>query len=328
MTITNQSSVSKRIVSAVAGVTAIAIHLWSPLALAGDVFRASNARNMGENTEAAFKAIFQDGNYPEAQRYLELARSTDANEPLTYAMVASFAYIESDWDTLRDYASKTLDTAQKLQASDPLRGNLYTGVGHFLQGVHTYKQQGALGAMSKLQQVFESLDEAKKIAPNDPEVNLLTGYMDLMLAVNLPFSDPSQGIQQLEGYAGPKYLADRGIAIGYRDLKQYDKALVYANRSLEQTPNNPELRYLKAQILAAQGSKQNNSPTLQQANTEFQAGLSKSAQLPKKVVAQMFYEYCQNQIRVDSRDRNCAAKRDSIKNVSGTWGPVQLPSLD
>jgi hypothetical protein len=43
----------------------------------------------------------------------------------------------------------------------------------------------------------------KKVDPNDPELNLITGYMDLMLAVNLPFSDPAQAIERLEKYGSP-----------------------------------------------------------------------------------------------------------------------------
>jgi hypothetical protein len=73
---------------------------------------------------------------------------------------------------------------------------------------------GPVGALSKLQKVFQYLDEAKKIDPKDPELNLLTGYMDLMLAVNLPFSDPAQAVEKLEKYAAPSYLAYRGIAVG------------------------------------------------------------------------------------------------------------------
>ena len=51
-----------------------------------------------------------------------------------------------------------------------------------------------------LQQVFSELDEAESINPSDPELNLIKGYMDLMLAVNLPFSNPEGAISQMSTY--------------------------------------------------------------------------------------------------------------------------------
>ena len=325
---TNLFPAPKRIISGIASAAVLSLSLWTPPTIAGDVFRTTNTHKIGDNTEAAFKAIFKDGNYRQAETYLQQAESTDSNEPLAYAMLASFAYTNSDWNAVNVYATKTLQAAQQLNRTDPLRSNLYTAVGHFLEGASSFKQQGALGAMSKLQQVFRYLDEAKEIAPNDPEVNLLKGYMDLMLAVNLPFSDPSQGIEQLENYASPEYLANRGIAIGYRNLKRYDKALEYVNKALEQAPNNPDLHYLKAQILVGQGNKQKSSSFFESAKKDFQAALSKPDQLPKGLVAQIFSEQCKNQNRLDNKDRDCKALQTPIKNGSGTWGPVQLPRLD
>ncbi|MEP0771767.1 hypothetical protein NDA06_21055 [Trichocoleus sp. ST-U1] len=332
-------SVPKQIVSAIANAPAIcskpsiapasarfalfaslmAVSVWSSPSLADDPFRSSNPRNIGDSTEAAFKAIFEKGNYLEAKRYLQQAETQEPNEPLAYAMKASLTYSSIDWkgesaeskqqkqallDEFKLYADKTLQTAEQLTASDSLRGNLYTAVGHFLQGAHTIAiaNRDAIKsgpqALSKLQQVFEYLDKAEKVAPDDAELNLLKGYMDLMIAVNLPFSNPNQAIERLEK-ASPSYLAYRGIAVGYRDLKKYDKAWEFAEKASQITPNNPELFYLKGQILVEQGKKKNNNQDLiKRAVENFDKAIAKEAQLPANVVKQLKRERDKAQRRI------------------------------
>lgn len=271
-------------------VAAIALIFWANPSWAGDPFRTSEPRKIGDQTEAAFKAIFQQGNYPAAEKYLEKALSTEPNEPLAYAMKASLAYGNQDIATLDSYSKKTLETGQKLIASDPLRGNLYTAVGNFLAGAVIITREGANGAptaLSRLRQVYQYLDKAEAISPTDPELNLIKGYMDLLLAVNLPFANPNQAIERLEENAAPQYLVDRGIALGYRDLKQYSQALEYANRALKTTADNPELYYLKAQILHEQGKKENGRQLIQDAIANFDTALSKKSQLPADLVKQI-----------------------------------------
>ena len=80
--------------------------------------------------------------------------------------------------------------------------------------------------------------------------------MDLLLAVNLPFSSPDQAIARFEDNAAPNYLVERGLAVAYRDLKDYDRALEYANKAFETAPENPEHYYLKGQILRKLASSQ------------------------------------------------------------------------
>lgn len=272
---------------------AIAFNLSINPAFAGDPFRTSNPHEIGDKTEAAFKAVFQKGNYPEAERYLQQALSSEPNEPLAYAMRASLAYTNKDLTTLDTYSKKTLETGQKLIASDPLRGNLYTAVGNFLEGAVIITREGTGGApqaLSRLRQVYQYLDKAEAISANDPEVNLIKGYMDLLLAVNLPFANPDEAIQRLEKNAAPQYLVDRGIAIAYRDLKNYSQALDYANRALKATSDNPELYYLKAQILSAQGRRDNSRNTVQDAIAHFDKALSKKSQLPADLVKQIEHE--------------------------------------
>jgi len=187
--------------------------------------------------------------------------------------------------------------------------------------------KGGPDALSKLQEVFARLDKAEKVAPEDPEFNLIKGYIDLIMAVNLPFGNVEQTIERLEK-AAPDYLVNRGLAVGYRDLKKYDKALEYANKALEETPDNPEVRYLKAQIMVKQGREQEDNSLLEKAQDEFRTALANPGQLPKNSVAQIFIEYCKNQENILERDLPCIGMRNDIRKANGEWGPEELPSVE
>ncbi|MDJ0733291.1 MAG: Sll0314/Alr1548 family TPR repeat-containing protein [Nostocaceae cyanobacterium] len=275
----------------VAFATTLFLQLWVNPSVADDPFRTRNQRKIGDETEAAFKAIFQKGDYSGAKDYLQQAISKEPNEPLAYAMKASLAYSNENWSALDIYSTKTRETAEKLISTDPLRGNLYAAVGHFLEGALTLVRQGTVKgapqALSKLRQVYQHLDKAEAIDKNDPELNLLKGYMDLMLAVNLPFANPEDAIAKLEKNAAPDYLVNRGISLAYRDLKKYSQALDYANRALKVTSDNPELYYLKAQILRAQANRQKNQQLMQDAIALFDKALAKKSQLPDSMVKQI-----------------------------------------
>lgn len=253
-------------------------------AWAKDPFREESPRDIGEHTEKAFKTIFLEGDYKAVTKELELAESEEAEDPLAHAMLASLAYTEKDWESIKKYALQTLESAELLSESDPVRGNLYLAVGHFMDGAYVYEKEGALDAINKLQLVFKFLDRAEDVDPNDPELNLIKGYMDLLLAVNLPFSKPEQAIARFESYAAPNYLVERGLAVAYRDLKQYDKALDYADKALKTAPENPEHYYLKGQILRQIGKKKNNVEALEEALENFDYALDKSEQLPDFVL--------------------------------------------
>ena len=204
----------------------------SSTAFAADPFREKAARDIGKHTEDAFTTVFLMGDYSGAREPLKLADKKESNEPLAHALRASLAYTEEDWETIKVYALKTLKSADKLKATDPLRGNLYLAVGHFLDGAYRYEKEGAVSAIQKLQLVFKHFDAAEDVDPKDPELNLIKGYVDLLLAVNLPFSSPDQAIARFRTNASPNYLVNRGIAVAYRDLKKYDKAcLLYTSPS-------------------------------------------------------------------------------------------------
>ena len=268
-------------------VCTVALTLWGNPAWAGDPFRSTNPRPIGDNTEAAFVEIFKNGNYLEAKTYLEQAVETEPDEPLAFAIKASLAYSNEEWDVMKNAADQTLSVAEKLTPKDPLRGNLYQAVGHFLQGAYTFKTKGPLGAVNKLQLVLDHLDKAEEIAPNDPELNLLKGYLDLILSVNLPFSSPEDAIARFEQYAAPNYMVDRALFAAYRDLDQYDTAMQYIDKALANSPDNPELQYFKGQILRKKGRTKDGQPQdlelLEEAYTYFDQAMTKVDQLPKGV---------------------------------------------
>lgn len=270
---------------------AIIVSLGNNSANAQDPFRQEDARDIGKYTEQAFKTIFFEGDYKTVSEELKLAEVEEPEEPLVHAMLASLAYTEKDWDNIKKYAEQTLESAQSLSASDPLRGNLYLAVGHFLDGAYVYEKQGALDTINKLQLVFKYLDRAEDAAPNDPELNLIKGYMDLLLAVNLPFSKPEQAIARFESYAAPNYLVERGLAVAYRDLKKYNQALKYANLALETAPENPEHYYLKGQILRKIGKQKNDPEILAEALANFELALKSSEQLPEFILTTLEREH-------------------------------------
>jgi tetratricopeptide (TPR) repeat protein len=295
--------------AAIAGAMAIAT-LWATPTLAGDPFRESNPRAIDDQTEAAFNALFEQGNYRSAEQLLQ---SVETDEPLAYAMKASLAYMNEDLDAMAENATLTREAAERLIASDPLRGNIYVAAGHFLEGAHTLTVQGVVRgtptALSKLQLVFDSLKEAEEIDPLDPELNLVKGYMDLMLAVNLPFSDPAQAIERLESYAAPEYLVQRGIAIAYRDLNRQEEAMAAVDQALQATPDNPDLLYLKAQILVQQERDQESLVFFQQA-------LARQTQLLPNLAGQIAWEACRADSRATGRNQDCSAARDSAEEAS------------
>ena len=260
-------------------------------AFSADPFRTNSPHEIGELTEAAFQAIFRDGDYDLALQILQEAETAEADEPLVHAMLASMAYLEGDagLEEVARRATLTREAAEALVETDPLRGHLYTAVGVFLEGAYVLQTEGvAKGtprALGMLQTVFSELDAAESIDPTDSELNLLKGYMDLMLAVNLPFSNPEEAISRMDQYGNPVYLTQRGIAIGYRDLAQYDEAMIAVDKAIAAAPENPELFYLKAQLHARLG---NNDESVEY----FSRALDYQEQLPENLVRRITWESC------------------------------------
>jgi tetratricopeptide (TPR) repeat protein len=248
----------------------------------------------GANVERAKEAMFRDGDYIKAKQYLDAALKTEPNEPLTYAMNTLYPYSSGDFEKVREYGEKTSQAAEKLMKTNPLRGNLYQGVGGAILAAYELKKAngGALGALNRLQKVFEFIDKANKIDPNNSELNLIKGYMDLLLAVNVPFSDTNQAIDRLKN-AEPRYLALRGMYIGYRDLKQYDLANNAIDAARKLAPNNPELTYYKAQILNIRGRELKNDKELRESMELFKVAYQKRDRLLLSTISQILSEHCQ-----------------------------------
>lgn len=318
-------------ISVISSATLISLSLGITPAI-GDPFRQKNPDNIGETTEAAFKSMFEEGNYQKAKDYLKVAESQDISEPLVYAMLASLHYLDENWESLKLYAHKTAEVGENLIPTNPVRGNIYAATGHFLEGAYILSTEGTLKgtpkALKKLKKVFSHFEAAERINSSDPELNLLKGYMDLMLAVNLPFSDPAKAIERLQAEAYPHHLAYRGVAVAYRDLDKEEKALEYVDKALSEVPDNPEVHYLKAQILVSQAKDQDNNLSIREkARKNFDLALAKSNQLPRRLVAQMFFEQCKNINNIDNGNRPCDPMRDAIRDGMGTWGPSELPAL-
>jgi Tfp pilus assembly protein PilF len=296
---------------AVASVSTITLSLSAGTAFAKDPFRTSNAKPIGDKTAAAFNAVFKEGDYTKASKLIAEAESKENSEPLVHALKATIAFTNGDLNTFKSAATTTRERAEQLTKTDQLRGNLYQAVGNFLEGAAIVKDQGlikgAAGALGKVEAAFKSLDAAEKVDAQDPELNLVKGNIDLMLAVNvkLPLSDPEKAIARLEGSANPRFVADRSLAWGYRDMKKQDKAMTAVDRALGNAPNNPELHYLKAQIFVRQG---NDKAALD----GFKKALDKKSQLPSSLVAQIEKEQRGAQGRVDAA-KATAAKPEAAK---------------
>lgn len=296
------------------GLAALSLSVGIALpAFAADPFRTNSsatAHAIGPLTEDAFEALFKEGDYLKAKDYLAQAETAEASEPLVHAMLASMEYLEGDLEGVLTRATQTQTAAEALRASDPLRGHLYAAVGTFLEGAYVLKTEGvAKGtpkALGMLQQVFSELDEAEALDATDPELNLLKGYMDLMLAVNLPFSNPEEAIGRMEDYGSPIYLTQRGIALGHRDLGNYDEALLAVDQALTAAPNNPELHYLKGQILAKQGAQADSA-------VSFNEALEYADQLPTALVKQITWEGCAAEGILNANE--CSAKRSAAQGA-------------
>ena len=309
----NQKSNRKLIVRLGSGLMALGLSIATALpTLAADPFRAGTStapHSIGPLTESAFKAIFKDGDYKSAKTYLAQAESAEPGEPLVQAMLASMDYLSGKFENVNQRAAATKSAAQALESSDPLRGHLYTAVGTFLEGAYVLKTQGVArgtpAALGMLQTVFNELDEAESIDPTDPELNLLKGYMDLMLAVNLPFSNPEEAITRMSDHGSPTYLTQRGIAVGYRDLGDYDTAIVAVDKAIAAAPNNPELLYLKAQLLAKKGAQADSAAL-------FKKALESAAQLPTSLVKQITWESC---VAEGVAAKQCQSRRDAAEGA-------------
>ncbi len=259
---------------------------------------------IGDKTEAVFRKIFDDGDYIGAKSLLAEAEKAEPDEPLLHALKASLLFAEStkendtskgDTNAFLNAAQATQRSAERLKQTDAARGNLYLAVGNFLESAHVIATkgivQGTPDALGKLTNAFQFLGESEKLAPKDSEFNMLKGSMDLMLAVNvnLPLSDANAAIDRVK-QASPDYVAQRVLAWGFRDMNKLDDAIKAVDIALAKTPQNPELHYLKGQILVKQNKKPQSVPF-------FKRALSEPNKLPPSLKGQ----FCNDLRQVDEK---------------------------
>lgn len=276
----------RRLSLALVGTVALSMPLGEA-ALAGDPFRTEDPHEISDTAEQMFYAMFRDGDYVRAQTYLANIGSNE--DPMVYAMAATLSYLDGDWADMLRQAKLTQQAAAAIANSDALRSNLYSAVGIFMEGAYILQNdgiaQGTPKALGMLQQVFDYMDAAEDIDATDPELSVLKGFMDLLLAVNLPFANPEQAVSKLENHGYPTYVSYRGIAIGYRDLNNNEAALEAVETALTAAPENPDLLYLRAQVLKRLGQ-------IEASIESFGQALEYADQLPSPIVRQIAREQC------------------------------------
>jgi len=258
---------------------------------AADPFRSKNARAIGTETQKAFELMFKDGNYTAAVKQLDIALKTEANEPLVHALKASTAYAQDDYLGMQVYGKRVRANAEALRGRDNLRAYLYLAASDLIEAGYIVKSEGlssAPRALPLVQNVFDSIKKAQDIDPADPELNLIKGYIDMLIASVLPLSDLESALSSLRQYAAPDYLKWRGIALAYRDARRPELALDAVNKAIAAAPNNPDLNYLKGQILWMQGGK-----SMPEAKVQFELALKKAKQLSPTLL-QEIRDQCRN----------------------------------
>lgn len=247
---------------------------------AADPFRTgSAARPIGPALQAAFEDFFRNGDYLNAAQKLSKAQQQNPDEPLVYALQAAIAYQDRQIPRIVELAQKTREVAQALEIKDPTRAHLYLGLAQGLEGSSFFLRDGIIGLPKVLTYVpgmFSEINKARETGPDDPEVNLFVGYIDVLLT--------KQDVALAEfRKAAPTYLSYRGQAIAYRDKKEYDQGLVMVEKALAVAPLNADLYYLKGQFFALKGQPQ-------QAIELFDKSLRIGKQLPESTRKQILSE--------------------------------------
>ncbi len=265
--------------SAIGLLVSIVLCYASP-ALAQDPFRTGpDARPIGPALESAFEDFFRTGKFQNAKQKLIKAQEENPNEPLVYTLQASLAYLNGQRDKMLEMTQKTREVSESMEAKDATRAHLYRGIAQGLEGSSYYLKDGLLGipkALTYVSSMFLEIDKARQLTPDDPEVNLLVGYINTLLN---KYDDALQEFRK----AGPPYLSYRGQALVYRDTKDYPKAQAMVDKALAVAPQNPDLLYLKGQIFALQ-----NKPT--EAIAFFDQALEVGKQLPESTKKQIRIE--------------------------------------
>jgi len=249
---------------------------------AADPFRTTNPRAIGNETQKAFELMFKEGNYVAAVKQLDQAVRAEADDPLVFALRASTFYATEDYLGMQVANKRVRRNAEALKDKDPYA---YLAVSDLIEAGYIIKTEGVSSAPKVLplvQNVFDNIKKAQDIDANDPELNLIKGYIDILIAAVLPLSDLESALTSLRQYSSPDYLKWRGVAMAYRDARQVDSALDAINKALASAPNNPELYHLKGQILWIQGGS-----SLPVAVKQYEIALSKSKQINPSMLTEI-----------------------------------------
>ena len=279
-----------KFISASIGTLLVTLVAASP-SFAADPFRTTNARAIGNETQKAFELMFKEGDYAASVKQLDVALKTEASEPLLFALRGSTDYAKGDYLGMKVAGDRVRLNAIALKGKDNLRAYIYLAVSDLIEAGYIVKAEGissAPRALPLVQSVFDNIKKAQDIDPKDPELNLVKGYIDMLIASVLPMSDLDTALASLKQFSAPDYLKYRGIALAYRDARRPDLALDAVNKAIASAPNNPELNYLKGQILWMQGG--NSMPMAKQ---QFEIALKKSKQMNSSLLAEI-RDQCKN----------------------------------
>lgn len=257
------------------GAMPLAILLCANSALAADPFRVGvKARPIGLSLQSAFEDFFRYGKYQSSSEKLTKAETENPNEPLVYTLQAATAYQNRQKEAFLTTLPKIRAASKRMATKDAARSHLYQGIaqgleGYFLKDSVTDLPKTLTYASSMLLEI----DKAHQLSPNDPEINLFVGF------VNMVLSKHDEALKNFQK-AGPPYLALRGQALVYRDTNDYANAQIAVDKAIAIAPQNPELLYLKAQILVKQ-----KNPT--EAVKFFDQALKLGTQLPEGTIKQI-----------------------------------------
>lgn len=256
----------------------LVILLCANSASAADPFRVGiKARPIGPSLQSAFEDFFRFGKYQSSTQKLTQAQTENPNEPLVYTLLAATAYQNRQKDVFLTTLPKIRETSQTLMSKDAARSHLYKGIAQGLEGYFLKDSVTSLPkALTYASSMLLEIDKAHQLSPNDPEINLFVGFINLVL------NKHDEALTNFQK-AGPPYLALRGQALVYRDTKDYGNAQVAVDKAIAAASQNPELFYLKAQILVLQ-----NKPT--EAVALFDKALLLGDQLPAGTRKQIIKE--------------------------------------
>ena len=276
-------TLTPKLITRVAGAALLSLTLALPLH-AKDPFRSTKARAIGNETSAAFTTLFRDGDYRSALPQIDRAMKANSNEPLAHTMGALVAFFQQDMNTMRQRGTSIKQTAQALQRTDKLRSHIYLAVADLVEASYLFKTEGISGVpkiLPLIQNVLNELRTANSIDPEDPELNLLRGLIDILISSVssslIPANDVETSLTRLRQFSAPDYLRWGGVAVAYRDARQPAPALEAIDKALAVAPQNPMLHYFKGQIHWIQGN-------IPEAKRFYQMTLSRAPQLPTQFI--------------------------------------------